>query len=506
MIGPRKSLTRRTFVAAGLAALASSGCKRPSGKGRGPAQHEEKKSAGVGLSKLPELGRPSILLVVLDTLRHDHVSYSGNVPGGYTDLTPHLDELARKGIRYEKAYANAPWTLPSHASLFTGFGPHVHLQGHNAVVRRGEALAVQEKYALPGRFLTMAAVLREIGYQTLGVSQNPWVGPLTTQDYGFDHFYPLWDQASLPFPPRKGEDLELHKVTYACRYYFEKVFKPRKPLFLFINYITCHLPYQPAWKFRRRYVPGFPPDYVLEMTSHNWLLLKQQGKLEGEAVTYLRKLYLAEAAEVDAALGQLLELAVSKLGEDLLIIVTSDHGECIGHHGFFDHQFNLYEDLLRVPLLITHPKLPKGIAVKTPVQLSDIFPTLLGLLGCRERALRLKLPGPALPLRDENKPKDRPLFFLFRRGSRVLEALRPKLKSEIVSALDRDLFGVRFKDKKLIVASDGKGALYDLSADPAELKNRINENRPAAGGLFAMLREVFAPAGLPLPERISEPG
>jgi len=266
-----RALSRRRVLAAALGSLVGAGCgkeKEPRG-GKG----ETREAPGAEF----RLGRPNVVLLVLDTMRADHLECAGAFRGSARDFTPNLDRLARSAVRFTNAFANAPWTLPSHGSLFTGREPQEHKQTHEAVLVGGKRIRLKTEAHLPGRFTTLASALRALGYQTLGISQNPWVGRLTTQDHGFGLFWELWAPDRLPFPPRKGKDLSLHKVSYAFRHFLEKKRDPARPFFLFVNYITCHLPYRPAWKFRRKFVPGFPPDYLLDMTSHNWLPLKEEG-------------------------------------------------------------------------------------------------------------------------------------------------------------------------------------------------------------------------------------
>ena len=446
-------------------------------------------------------------------MRADHLECSGKLEGAKPGFTPNLDGLAARGVRFENAFANAAWTLPSHASLFTGQEPHIHGQSHAAVVEGVKKIRIKEEATLRGRFTTLAAALREVGYQTLGLSQNTWVGSISSQDHGFDRFWELWlqDQSKLPFPPQKGDDLELHKVTYAARHFMDNAYDTDRPLFLFVNYITCHLPYQPAWSFRSRFVRGFPPEELLEVTSHNWLTMQHEGTLGDKALPYLRNLYLAEVAEVDAAVGQLAGLLKARgLLDNTLFIVTSDHGECLGQHGFFDHQFNLYDDLLRVPLTMSHPKLPGGSKESTPVQLSDLLPTVLHMVGAEAQQKRLALPGRIMPLDGKSggtgSGGDRPLFFQFRRGSLVLAQLKSTLPADTVARLDRDLFAVRHGAWKAILTSDGEFLVFNTEKDAGEEQNQATQDKDRARALLALLKDHYGGKGLPFPEKTAVPG
>jgi len=444
----------------------------------------------------PAARRPHIVLLVVDALRRDFVGCYG----GEDDATPALDRIAAEGVRFANAYANAPWTLPSHASLFTGLPPEVHRQTHVAVEETEGRVGIAAAARLPGRHTTMAAALKELGYQTVGISQNPWVGPLSTQDHGFDHFWEPARPSSLPFPERQGEDLRFHPVTYCFRKFLELRRAPERPLFLFVNYIACHLPYDPPELYRQRFLQGPAPRRLAEVESGNWLVKQEAGELDGGAAERLRELYRAEAAYADAAVDELrAELEAARLLDDTLLIATSDHGECIGHHDFFDHQFNLYEDLLRVPLVVRGAALEPGAVCAELVQLSDLLPTVLAAAGGDAVRARLRLPGtPLLDARGPARIPARPLFFMFRRGSRVLARLKGILGPAAWARLDRDLFAVRDGAMKLILAGDGEQELYDLAADACEERPLVRPEKEAA--LRAALAQRYAGAGVGFPE------
>ncbi len=443
----------------------------------------------------PVARRPHIVLLVVDALRQDFVGCYGGEGGA----TAAIDRIAAEGVRFANAYANAPWTLPSHASLFTGLPPEVHRQTHAAVEETDGRIGIAASARLPGRCATMAATLKELGYQTVGISQNPWVGALSSQDHGFDYFWELGRTSGLPFPEQQGDDLRFHRVTYFFRKFLELRRAPARPLFLFVNYIACHLPYDPPELHRQRFVQGPAPRRLAEVESNNWLVKKERGELDEGAVAGLEELYLAEAAYADAAVGELrAALEAARLLDDTLLIVTSDHGECIGHHGFFDHQFNLYEDLLRVPLVMRHAALAPGAVCTDPVQLSDLLPTVLSLVGKDEVRARLGLAGaPLLHAKGPAQIPARPLFFMFRRGSRVLAKWKDSIAPETFARLDRDLFAVRDGATKLVLASDGEAELYDLGSDVREERKLALPEKEAA--LRALLAGRYAGAGVGFP-------
>lgn len=482
--------------------LVAAGCeKKPapvSGKPSAQKQAPVKKEAAKPAVSDFTLGKPNMVLIIIDTLRADHV-------GKHKDqesVTPVLDGLAAQGVCFTKAYSNAPWTLPAHASLFTGLEPHVHEQTHAAVYDTENGPAVKKEVLLPGRLKTLAEVLKEGGYQTLGISQNPWVGRLSTQNTGFEHYWELWSDAQpLPFAPRQGEELNRHKVTHAFKHYLDTMRDSEKPFFLFINYITCHLPYAPDWKFRRKMVKGFPPDDLFDLNSHNWLERMAEGKLDAERIDYLRKLYRAEAAEADDSVGQIVQLLEDAGAfDDTLFIVTADHGESIGHHELFDHQFSIFDDLVKIPLVMRHPRLPQGKEMAMPVQLTDLMPTLLQMSGLGKAREGLDLPGWVIPLDPAYQGDvfaDRPLFFFYEKGARVLRLLKDKLPAALYERHNCALCGVQQGPWKLIVTGHGKVMLFNTGDDAEEGRDLAKEKADVAAGLLDAVKKHFADTGFP---------
>ena len=484
-----RGMTRRHALGV-LSASVLAGCSRdappvPSAGDAGPAAPPA----------LP--GRPHIVMFVADTLRADTLGCYG----AKVKATPRIDALAAGGILCTRAYANAPWTLPSHASLFTGFPPEIHGQTHAAVTMAGGAVGVKAEAALPGRFTTLAAALKEIGYQTAGLSQNLWVGPLSTQDHGFDRFVELREEKTPLYVEAPGGGRE-HKVTHFTRRFLAEARDPSRPLFLFINNMTCHLPYDPPPYLRQRFFQGMPSDLekLARVKSNTWLTMVQNGELDEDAMWHLRDLYQGSVAELDAVAGGVLDvLDGAGLLDTTLFVFLSDHGECIGHHGFYDHLFNLYDDLVRVPLILSHPALAGGQVREDLVQLSDLFPTILRALGQERILARLALPGQVLPLVPGAPPADGPLFMLFLRGSRVLEGLRAELAPATVARLDRDLFGVIEGTHKLVLAHDGEALLFDLAADPGEERNLAQDAPQMVESMAELLRAAYGTRGYAVP-------
>ncbi|MBI4004251.1 MAG: sulfatase [Candidatus Omnitrophica bacterium] len=434
--------------------------------------------------------RPNILLIVMDTARADRFSSYGY----HRKTTPNLDRLAQDGVLFERASSAAPWTLPSHATLFTGLYPAQHQ-------------AERPHPRLDSRFATLAELLYDHGYQTAGFSNNHWVSREMNFHQGFEHFDDMLDGGRLI--NRLAVVRVMKKVTglvtrrlddgaeatnQSVRRWLKTVFDPGRPFFVFINYREPHFPYKPPEAFRSRFLrhPREPVEKVLEVAAslHRFApAAHQAARVDRPMRQLLNDLYDGEIAYLDAKIGELLgELETRRLLDDTVVIVTSDHGENIGDHGLFGHQFSVYETLLHVPLVLRYPAgLPAGRRVAERVSLVDLLPTLIELLSLAAPSLQAALPGhswvgsslvvaPDLPIRSEYAA---PVPMLARSRTRG-QAIDERSFMRSLKSLSRG--GVKF-----IWASDGHHELYDLRHDPGESQNVIQQFPDTARALKAEL-------------------
>ena len=306
----------------------------------------------------------NVLLVVLDTVRADSLGAYGR-PGS---LTPIFDSLATQGVLFERAYANAPWTLPSHASLFTGELATTHG-------------ATQEHLVLDEAATTMAEVFRAAGYATYAASANPVVGDQHGLSQGFDRFDETWRAATKT----KLDPIDRHTNRAGLAAFLDEL-PPDTPFFGFVNYVDAHLPYVPPEDFARRAVDGDRFD-GLQLLAATRLKRKDHYLMEDglptEAMTLLGQLYDGEVAFVDALVGDLLSLLDElELSGETLLVVTSDHGEQLGEGGHLGDAFSLRNELLHVPLLIVAPGDEDVPRRRTElVQLVDVLPTVASFCG-----------------------------------------------------------------------------------------------------------------------------
>jgi arylsulfatase A-like enzyme len=404
---------------------------------------------------------PNIVLVSVDTLRADALgAYGGPLP------TPAFDRLAQEGALFERAFAPAPATASSHATLFTGQEPQRH-----GVLRNGESL--------PDAANALAEVFRANGWRTGAFVSSFVLDPRFGWSQGFDHY-----DADLPeggatmgkdraYPGAfwgaerfAGFDRRATGTTDAARRWIEA---SDEPFFAFVHYFDPHAPYVPPLVFQERAAAAVVP---LEGRSAKGL---GANKLE----TLIRR-YLGEVLYTDDALAALLDLVDGRSGRSTLVVVTADHGEGLGQHDWMEHALHLYEEQLHVPLLLHWPgTIPAGHRIATPVALADVAPTILALVGLP--------PVPAMDgrsladaVRGGPEPPALPIF-----GVRRLVGEAAKLGQSVK-------FSVRDGSWKFIWNSGHAHELYDLATDPEERRNVIAEHPDVAAKLLAKIEARIA--------------
>jgi hypothetical protein len=296
----------------------------------------------------------SVVLVVLDTVRADHLT-----PYGYPkETTPRLARFAQEGLLFEQARSAAPWTLPSHASLFAGKLPSQH--GCN-----------WEHRWLADSQETIAEVLASprAGFETIGVTTNVNASSLYNLHQGFSRFVETW---TLRESHRGLDDSAI--ANDVIRDWLDHRADKSRPFFLFVNYADAHLPYVPPPPEDGMF--GAPSARARQLAWRGDLLqavLSGEVKPTADDFAGIAALYDGELRKVDGLLGDLLdELDRRGLREDTLVIVTSDHGELLGEEGRVDHQLSMREELLHVPLLLRWPRMVRPGRVPEPVSLTRV--------------------------------------------------------------------------------------------------------------------------------------
>jgi arylsulfatase A-like enzyme len=336
--------------------------------------------ASVGRLPQPKADAPNVLVIVVDALRADHVSAHGY----YRPTTPNIDRLANEGVLFENAIAPSSWTLPTHASLLTGRYPHEHG-------------ALYESY--DGRYPTLAQALRSRGYRTAGFSGNTF---FFTRAQGLgrgfihfdDFFHTPTDMVLRTFYGRRFcrfvfrrqwlQDYPARKlspeVTANALRWIER--DPEKPFFIFLNYYDAHDPYVPPQPFRSRFSRFANPGGRLNhLASNGWGEIYRS--LGPEEVEKEIDAYDGAIAFADESIGRLIwELEKRGLAANTLVVVTSDHGEAFGEHGFMAHRYNIYREMIHVPLILWAPgRIPAGLRLQQPVSNAAVAATVAELIG-----------------------------------------------------------------------------------------------------------------------------
>lgn len=419
---------------------------------------------------------PNVVLIVVDTLRRDHVSAYGYP----RRTTEHIDRIAAEGVLYERAYTTAPWTLPAHASLFTGLHSTTH-ETHYGSLRLSE----QRR--------TIAELLRDHGYRTAAFSANPWVGPTTGLAQGFQRFVTsgrhfVTDAFFLRLLSHGlRADREDHDVTDPLIDWIGAAHEAGRPFFAFANFMEAHEPYGevpepffsayleralPRTVGRRwmRDTPAFlcescpPPEREL---APGISCAEGRLRLDASRLRDSVALYDAGVRFADHQVGRVYRaLAEAGVLDDTLLIVTSDHGELLGEHDRMGHGVFLYAPLLDVPLVIRYPqRFPAGLRVATPVSLVDVLPTIAELLGLASDAsadARSLVPPGVL----EAGPR-RILAEDFPYAAATVATLERTLRCELTRVGQRRA-ALLEGAWKYIWASREAPELYDLASDPDE--------------------------------------
>ena len=416
--------------------------------------------------------QPNIVVVVLDTVRDDHTAPGGSRRG----LTPTLDDFAADATVFSNAWATAPWTPPSHASMFTGMLPTEHGCTHQYP---------RLDPALP----TLAELLSRAGYQTAAFYSNPWLSDRTTDICrGF--------AVRREAPPRGGVrgdrgswkgDQGGRATNFQAREWLQERDRGR-PFFLFVNFLESHDPYDPAPAVRRQLLPGVDPADAVDSA---WILEYQAGLHPPDTVAWnrVRGLYAGDVATTDALLLSLLNnLREAGVGENTVVIITSDHGENLGDHDLVSHQFSVHESLLAVPLVVSAPGRLAAGRRDDPVLLSDLFATLLecaGVADAPERRFSRSLLGPP-------SERGRPLVAEYARpGDVLLDAIAEMNPDVELSWRRRALKTIRVGDLRLTVADDGWQALHDVARDPGQEIDLAGERPADAAALRTLLDSLL---------------
>ena len=429
--------------------------------------------------------RPNVLLIVLDTVRADHMSLYGYA----RQNTPILTDLARESVVFDDAVAASDMTLSSHGSMFTGLYPSWH---------RAHLIPVGDPPPLDPSFRTLAEILSGNGYTTMAVLANcAYLRPVFRLDQGFqlydvrtpvsgvedgrfsylrDFIYPVlksWFSATdLERGFRRAD-----QITDDGLHILQAMREASAPFFLNLNYMDAHDPYLPPAPYRD-FFPGrnpvFPNHRIHELRRA--LARSEQPSTLAADLAHITSQYDGAIAYLDAEVGRLLNgLKEAGQYDNTLIIVTSDHGEALGERSALGHPESVHRELVGVPLLIKYPR-STGVAahrVNSPVSGVDLLPTILDVAGI---PIPPNLHGESL--RSLNPDS----------GRLVISESFPDSLSRLRGRRDLVQRALYQGTRKLVVSTSGQTELYDLAADPRESRNLYRSGDPTASTLNAALQ------------------
>ena len=375
---------------------------------------------------------PSFVVLVLDGASAKHMG----LYGGMEDTTPVLDALGGESVVFDAVVTQAVYTIASIGSLLTGQYPDRH-----------QSVSFADR--LRDDVVTLPSILSRAGYRTAAFPGNAVVSKTFGLDRGYQEFFPVWE--------REGYTGHGDSVVSAFKGWVEG--RPEEPFFAYVHLREPHFPYNPPPPFDTRFGPDSPYPGGIDDTALVDYLNRKAASGEPpseEVLARVRGLYLGNLAYVDSLVGEVL----SMLEPSTIVVLTADHGEALFEHGFLGHNTQLYEESIRIPLLIRAPGLAPR-RVSDLVELIDLTPTIAELAGLSN------VPG----------------AFGFQ-GRSLVPALAGSSLSNPKLAFSRTLwakprYSVRGERFKLIWDSrTGASELYDLESDPGErmpLEIRIRE-------------------------------
>jgi len=417
-------------------------------------------------------GMDNIIIFLMDTQRADNLSCYGY----HKKTTPNIDVIANEGVIFTNNIIPGVWTLPSHASLFTGR----YVSGHGADAHHE---------FLPKEFLTMAEILGKIGYRTVGLSNNGWVSRSTGIARGFDEYYLVrrgkaggveWFYVEEESLKEEEKDRGSSKTVNAAISWIEHKYDGKKPFFMFINVIEPHGPYRPPEPFKSKFLPpnisedelkSLPPLKSVEECID---IRADRLKLPPRYWEIQKALYDGCTATVDDRIGRLYKYLEEKgILDNTILVVTSDHGDVQGEHlPHVEHHLCAYDELIRVPLVIRYPKaLPKGKKVKWITQTLDILPTILDLLDVKDEKFWNTIQGLSVLPALDNEPYREFALTEYMKPIQQFFLMWRRHSDFDIRAYNYWLKALRTLRYKYIWYSNGKDELYDLENDPAEKQN-----------------------------------
>lgn len=390
-----------------------------------------------------------VILIVIDCLRADHLSCYGY----HRPTTPTIDDLARRGTLWKRAYSTSSWTKPSVTSLLTGLYPSQHRSFQGIKRSKGQLTVTTD--VLRSSEPTLAESLSRVGWRCGAFINNAQLGEFSRLNRGFDVYV-----------PNAGKADHLLKLFAD---WLESA--PDQPAFTYLHFLEAHWPYKP----RRRHIAAFGGDrdtnIYRDFSARDYGRLRRsvsrgQTSLTDEQLNQMIQMYDGAVRRLDGKVKKVLDI-LERAGmlEQTAVLVTADHGEEFMDHGRIGHGHSLYEELIHVPLVAVVPDGPQGIRIRQPVSHVDLAATILAMAGEAER-----MGGRDLLSSD---PRPRPVIseLLIRdRYSQAAVSRRWKLHRRFQHRANGSHNGTALAAPKWMDTDENRHhcELYDLVGDPKE--------------------------------------
>lgn len=403
---------------------------------------------------------PNVFVIVVDAASAAHFGCYGDRSG----TSPNIDALARESVLFENSYSQAPSTLLTTVSLLTSVRPTTH-QMHEGI-------------QVPKEFHVLPQILRDKGFATYGIIGNPFAGaPELGLDRGYDEAVQVYrlDHVVARSATEESKSFAVAQPSDINVEIFKRIPAWKKTgMYVYIHYLQPHKPYDPPERFVRDFNCG-PASW--KSLHDRWVGAMIQGRATEQTIRSLEERYRANIKYVDEAIGELIaKLKSAGLYDDALIILTSDHGEAFFKHKKFGHNLDLYDDMVRVPLIIKFPASDKVKPARRTnlTETVDLMPTILEYLGI---AVPDQAEGESL-LNLAYMKKDR------LDGEEVI--LRAFAFTPSSSIKSNNKHAIRVRDYKYILDVDAGEELYNLVDDPDEQHN-LAEREPKKTADFRAL-------------------
>lgn len=397
--------------------------------------------------------------------------------------TPHINDFCNDSIFYKNAVSPAIWTIPSHASLFTGTYPSVHG-------------ALNLHRYLDEKLMTLSEVLSLAGYDTLSFSNN---GFISIKDFGLSRGFKVSE--GQPYPKRKIARVMPNFVKWTkgaldcgasvtnnyVKSFITKRKKTDKPFFMFLNYMEAHAPYENVpRKYLKLFVNKTERSRIKTLNQDRQKYLTRSIDMTEEDFILLRMLYNAQIAYLDYKVSELLAFFKQQdIYNNSLILLTSDHGDMIGEHNLMHHSYCIYDELIKIPIILKLPDtINRGRIIDSQASLINVPPTIMSLLGIKNEIFLNQMQEESLPIGNG----DVDYKYVFSECERPKNEFKNTYPDFDFSVYDKQFLTVRSKQYKYIWSSDKQHELYNIQNDPNEQSNLISKE---AGVAKDLEKELF---------------